>query len=195
MPRPPSLFGQLRNWLIGGPPKPPVISRHSNPRTRRPLTQQEVEEQRREDEAMLPEVRQPEDEDEVAAGGMYPGKPGPDITLGQLGAAPGDRNKPDYSDENKQKWQPLSPGAVTDFVYNGEVLYFHSTNVAWASYRVDTRELLVGYKKGRVYEYSNVNENEALMLAYAFSKGGFVWDHLRVRGTRFGFRKPYRSVP
>lgn len=44
---------------------------------------------------------------------------------------------------------------------------------------------------GRWYAYRNVSRSEALEIYGAISKGIWIWDALRVRGTQTGAKKPY----
>lgn len=73
----------------------------------------------------------------------------------------------------------------------GEQIDVQSSNVAWFRF-FDAEELLqIGYKDGSVYQYEPVRREMALDLLRAGSKGIWIWDHLRVRGTVFGFQVPY----
>lgn len=84
------------------------------------------------------------------------------------------------------------------FIHEGEWhSNFTSSNVA--AYHYDLRgqfdnapeTLVIEYKDGSFYGYSPVSEALARSLFNAGSKGTWVWDNLRVRGTVFGYQVPY----
>lgn len=66
-----------------------------------------------------------------------------------------------------------------------------SSNVAWYRYLAANEELHVGYKDGSVYAYFQMSVPEMMEFHQAGSKGGAVWDQLRIRGTALGHKKPY----
>jgi len=113
--------------------------------------------------------------------------------LGHRGIAARDLRpgKQDLSAENVARWQLLSGDEVERFVYDQAPLVVHSSNVRLVQYFLDAQQLMVEFRRGAAYLYSNVTEQEALALAQAPSKGGFVWDYLRVRGSRTAHQKPY----
>lgn len=113
---------------------------------------------------------------------------------GHRGVAIGNTQSPDLSAENVGKWQSLPAEAVENFVYNQEPLFVHSTNVRMMQYFIEERYLLVEFRDGDTYKYNDVTEDEAIKAAKQESKGGFVWDVLRIRGTKFGHKKPYTKV-
>ena len=116
--------------------------------------------------------------------------------IGHRGTAVGSREpaKRDLSAENIAKWQLLSGDVVAGFIYDGKVLPVHSTNVTFAQYLHGKEQMIVGFKNGAVYRYSNVSEGEAIEFAQAQSKGLWVWDRLRVRGSRTAHQKPYVRI-
>jgi DNA topoisomerase IB len=71
---------------------------------------------------------------------------------------------------------------------------FPSSNVSAFRYQRGENQLYVRYKNGQWYEYDRVSPAEAAGLYNANSKGKWVWDRLRIRGTVFGFKKPYRRL-
>lgn len=85
-------------------------------------------------------------------------------------------------------------GILDDFVYDGRELSVASSNVSTIQYDLERQILKVGYLNGTVYGYLGVTLQEAVSLATAGSKGQWIWDNLRIRGTRDGFRKPYWRV-
>lgn len=64
----------------------------------------------------------------------------------------------------------------------GEWLPVVSSNVEAIHWIADEEKLEIEFKNGAFYEYANVTEDEARDFATARSPGGWVWDHLRVRG-------------
>ena len=83
---------------------------------------------------------------------------------------------------------------VYDFVYEMQPMLVHSSNVRMVQFFPNEKKMLVEFKKGAAYIYSNVSEQEALSFARAHSKGIWVWDHLRVRGSRTRHKKPYARL-
>lgn len=79
--------------------------------------------------------------------------------------------------------QLLSADQVENFVYGGEPLPVSSSNVASATYALDEEQLTISYLDGAAWQYSPVTVEEALDFARALSKGTWVWDNLKVRGT------------
>lgn len=92
----------------------------------------------------------------------------------------------------------ITPQEVDDFLYGGMILFVKSSNVGAVQYHVNEQKMMVEYLgkggKPRAYLYSNVSEAEALSFVQASSKGVWVWDHLRIRGTKNGHRKSYVEV-
>jgi hypothetical protein len=82
--------------------------------------------------------------------------------------------------------------ALEDFLYFG-VWYsdFSSSNVAAFRYLEDPQILFVRFKNGAVYGYEPVNPQMAMGVWRASSKGGWVWDKLRIRGTAYGHQVNY----
>lgn len=115
---------------------------------------------------------------------------------GHRGIAAGDLRpgKQDLSPENVAKWRGLTGSEVEDFVYEATPMIVHSTNVNMLQFFIDAGKLVVEYKDGSRYTYDNVTEDEAIQFAKAPSKGGAVWDLLRVRGSKTAHKKNYRRV-
>lgn len=90
----------------------------------------------------------------------------------------------------------FSRDKIDAFLYFGQWLPVESTNVAALQYNPEKSELTVEYKNGGIYQYQNVSIREADSFARAMSKGGWVWDHLRLRGKGnfWAFRKPYQFI-
>ena len=138
-------------------------------------------------------------------GGFFRGKPKTPkiakrprtaITGGHRGIAAGSMKpgKMDLSPENQAKWRTLSAEAVAQFVHDEEPLFVHSSNVVMAQYFPDDEKMLVEFKNEASYLYSDVSQEEALDFAKANSKGEWVWDHLRIRGSKTGHQKKYVKV-
>lgn len=121
--------------------------------------------------------------------------------------------KPDRSHDTKPTFEPIDPSpsvegkknrdtgeepeevsGVGQFMKGRDYADFKSSNVASAKYAKDIGELQLGYKNGGKYRYHDVSPNEAKSFYNAGSKGKWVWDKLRVRGTVFGYRKPYEYM-
>lgn len=86
----------------------------------------------------------------------------------------------------------------------GEMVPCQSSNVHSYGYDVEHGLLYVRFLDslpggaragpGPLYQYSGVDAEEFDALHRAGSKGDWVWDHLRIRGTVSGHRKDYRLV-
>jgi hypothetical protein len=106
------------------------------------------------------------------------------------------------TDEGQKRVKPDDP------IVTGEMIPTPaSSNVHSFGYRLESRTLYVrfrdhdpdaGYgqaranKPGPLYEYSNVPTRIFRSFQHASSKGGAVWDYLRIRGTVSGHQYDYR---
>jgi hypothetical protein len=83
-----------------------------------------------------------------------------------------------------------------EFLSEGKWVYFGAASnprgVDLAQYLYESETLYIQYKNGAVYSYKNVTYREALDFAQAGSKGEWVWSNLRIRGSKYGHRKPYQ---
>lgn len=113
---------------------------------------------------------------------------------GHRGVAIGSLKEPDYSKENVAKWKGYTADEVEGFVYDQQPFFVHSTNVVMAQYFIQTKQMMVEYKDSRAYLYDNVSEDEAINFAKAESKGVWVWDNLRVRGSKTAHKKSYTRI-
>lgn len=82
-------------------------------------------------------------------------------------------------------------------LYNGKD--FNSSNVQVVTYDPAAKQLIITYQaKGAArqstYRYSSISPEEAMEMYRAVSKGIQVWDQLRIRGTKYGHKKPYAKV-
>lgn len=78
----------------------------------------------------------------------------------------------------------------------GEMVPVESSNVHSIGYDLDRAMLYVRYlddgvSAGPLYGYHDVTPSEFLQFLDAASKGRWVWDRLRERGTIAGYKKPY----
>jgi hypothetical protein len=96
-------------------------------------------------------------------------------------------------------------GDPDDPAYRGQMIAVQSSNVHSIGYQYNDASpskgvLLVRYLQGSKgqrtagpqYEYYDIHPAVFDSMRKAASKGGFVWDRLRVRGTVSGHRKQYR---
>lgn len=58
----------------------------------------------------------------------------------------------------------------------------------------DNGKLYIKYPGGKMYVYDGVSQYEATSLLAASSRGTWVWDNLRVRGTIGGAQKPFALI-
>ncbi len=88
-------------------------------------------------------------------------------------------------------------GQYEDFLLKGKWYGdFSSSNVELMNYDYEKEILYVQFKPKNnsgagVYAYNPVSMAEALSFIKAPSKGGWIWDNLRIRGTALGHRKNY----
>lgn len=117
---------------------------------------------------------------------------------GHRGIAAGDLQKPIQSFTQQHKApetvQIVPPDQIARFLYERAIFPVFSTNVEAAQYDHEKNILIITFKEGSQYAYSNVSLQEAVGFAQSASKGGWVWNNLRIRGTKHGHRKPYRRV-
>ena len=104
------------------------------------------------------------------------------------------RIESDVSSENIAKWRTLGSDEVYGFVWEGDLLPVHSSNVAAAQYFPEDRKMMVEYLGGSAYLYSSISVDEAIDFAKAQSKGGWIWSVLRVRGSKTRHRKPFTKI-
>ncbi len=84
-----------------------------------------------------------------------------------------------------------------DWLYSGSWLHTFSSNVEACRYLWEDEVLEIQYRgednsgEGYWYIYYDIPPELASGLSTTSSPGRWVWDHLRVRGTRYGHQKPY----
>lgn len=94
--------------------------------------------------------------------------------------------------------EQLLKDPVNRFVQQAEKITngrdFSSSNVQWCQYEIERNTLTISFQDGSVYEYYGVFPQEAKSLFQSRSKGTWVWDNLRIRGTVYGHRKQYTQI-
>ena len=121
----------------------------------------------------------------------------PKLPQGNRGVAMGSRKKPtlqSYEQRLKRGQEVIPSSEVEDYIYNNQPLFVNSSNVSMIQYFPESSQLMIEYKDGAAYLYDQISQDEALRFATVQSKGSEVWDALRVRGTVYGARKPYRKL-
>jgi hypothetical protein len=99
----------------------------------------------------------------------------------------------------------ISVEDVQEFLEGKRDILVDSTNVYSIGYRPETEQLHVGFQSktpdgkpsgqlGSMYEYDQISPEEAKSFLQVNSKGGWVWDELRIRGTKTGHKKAYRRI-
>jgi len=78
-----------------------------------------------------------------------------------------------------------------DRYMKGEWVSWPSTNCVGGRYIADQLYMELEFKDGSYYGYFNITPEEAASMYRATSHGGWVWDNLRIRGTKLGYRKEY----
>jgi hypothetical protein len=71
---------------------------------------------------------------------------------------------------------------------------FSSSNVEQVWYKLDEEEMWVQFQDGSVYKYWTITTQEAANMFHATSKGIYIWDAYRIRGTVLGHKKNYLYV-
>ena len=75
---------------------------------------------------------------------------------------------------------------------HGEWVSWPSTNCVGGRYFPETLYMELEFKDGTFYGYFNIGPEEAASMYHATSHGVWVWDSLRIRGTKLGYRKEYQ---
>lgn len=99
-----------------------------------------------------------------------------------------------YTSEEIANWGMLTGSEVEEFLYDAKFLPVHSSNVAGTQYFFDKEELVVDFLDGSSYKYYDVTLQEAEDFTKAQSKGGWVWDVLRVRGSDTQHKKKFTRL-
>lgn len=90
---------------------------------------------------------------------------------------------------------PLSAENAVDFVYAGQIMFCNSENVESATYSIEDKILVIQYKGGgSPWSYEPITELQAIDFTKADSKNGWLWDNVRIRGTKHGHRVNARRV-
>lgn len=151
----------------------------------------------------------------LASGGRLEAVPATEESRTSVGVA----EPPDGGDEYEPPGTPDRSGMVEikvggttqrfpkdhPIVTKKQVKTPQSSNVWSFIYDVDTRTLYIRFdapktkanpskRQGPLYSYSDVGPDVFLSFMKAESKGGFVWDRIRIRGTVSGHRYSYQLV-
>lgn len=98
------------------------------------------------------------------------------------------RQTEEWMERQRREMDPL-----TRFLY-GEMVDVVSSNVQSIQYDREHQWLYIIFRSGAWYRYGEISPQEAESLFFAGSKGKWCWDVLRIRGTVFGFKKPYQFM-
>jgi len=123
--------------------------------------------------------------------------PRPKFGRGHRGVAAGDLKNPDlagYAERLAQGFGEILEDEVEGFLTNEQLIFVNSTNVVAFQYFPNANQMMVEYRNGGAYLYSQVTYDEAQQLINAQSKGGKIWDLFRVRGSRTAHKKPYTRI-
>lgn len=120
-----------------------------------------------------------------------PKKPEIPSTGGHRGIATGKGTAPTKIPTNRAT---IPSSEVSDFVEGGQPLFVNSSNVAMAQFYPEENKMMIEYLSGGAYLYDNVTRGEAISFAQAQSKGIWVWDFLRVRGSKIAHKKPFSKI-
>ncbi len=83
---------------------------------------------------------------------------------------------------NKKQPAPAAPMSPEDEFVNGKVINCTSSNVSSAFYEKQYDRLTITFHDNSTWQYT-VSEGMARSFFNAGSRGKWVWDHLKVRGT------------
>lgn len=125
-------------------------------------------------------------------------KPSRTVPGGHRGVALGNKPKDESNEAAMRawtsKWRNISPEAAEGFLYDNEILFVNSSNVAALQYFPEDQKMMVEFLNGSAYLYSGVTPTEAQGFVQAQSKGKNVWDVLRVRGSKTAHKKRYTRI-
>jgi hypothetical protein len=80
--------------------------------------------------------------------------------------------------------------AIDAFLTGEAELSVVSSNVRSAVYNPQQGVLAVTYLNGKTYRYGSITVDEAASFARASSHGTWLWDNIRVRGSKTEHQKP-----
>lgn len=75
-----------------------------------------------------------------------------------------------------------------------EFFQVRSSNVKEAAWEPDKLVMTVRFHGNKTYEYWLVSHSEWLSFLMSPSKGSWVWDFLRVRGSKTAHQKSHRRI-
>lgn len=116
---------------------------------------------------------------------------------GNRGIAAGSRAEPNlesYAERVSTGREKIGEEEGGDFLSGGNMIFVNSSNVAGVQYFPEVEKMMVEFIGGGAYLYSNISLAEARSFLQAQSKGGWVWDYLRVRGSRTAHKKPWVKI-
>ena len=87
----------------------------------------------------------------------------------------------------------LDPSEVADFLAHQWVAVSSSNHVR-ARWDEEARTLEIQYDDGSTWAYDPVSRDEATDYLLAPSKGTWMWDHVRVRGSKHAHQKNARQI-
>jgi len=126
---------------------------------------------------------------QTKAGGIKPPRRPPSRSPA---SSPFGRRQPQMPvDEHLAKALLDEIGGDEDDIRRGKIMQVQSSNVAWFRWLPGEDAMEISYLDGSVYRYEDIPLEMAFDMYRSGSKGGFVWDRLRVRGTVFGYQKSY----
>jgi hypothetical protein len=84
---------------------------------------------------------------------------------------------------------------VNEFLFGGSIIPVASSNVGAVQYDAENRIMRVQFLKTALpFAYSDVSLAEAESFISSASKGQWVWDNLRVRGSSTRHKKPFAQM-
>lgn len=128
---------------------------------------------------------------------LFSRKPAKPKLRGHRGIAAGNLKRPDlesYAERVSTGHENIPEDEVEDFFAGGNPIFVHSSNLRMVQYFPDANKLMVEFKGGKAYMVSDISLDEAVSLIIAQSKGGWYWDHVRIRGTKTGSQKPVERI-
>lgn len=79
----------------------------------------------------------------------------------------------------EEDWRGIGEDEAKAFLEEGHPLFVQSSNVTMLQYHPADQILMIEYRNGRSYLYSNISRSDALSVLRALRKGVWVWDQLR----------------
>lgn len=107
---------------------------------------------------------------------------------GRRGLALGSVDTPEkvrqaYDTRESAPGKRIQTSEIEEFLHHGLLVFVNSSNVAAAQYFPGQQALMIEYLDGAAWMYDPIDEPMAEQFMLAPSKGTWVWDHIKVRGT------------